>query len=294
MLVLTPFRFLAGEYPGWMAVAAATVFLGLGTGIFILQRGTKQWIASVKQSLAAARQLAGRLEELGLIALWLVLPIGMVWAASRILGRPYVFRYSIGASPALYLLLALLMKVLRKLVPDALFLGSILILAAPGLSAYYAEDTRENWRAAAAHVEGSIQRGEAVVVPSRVLGLEAFRWYYGGTVLECDVPGVREAQNLLVTAARTCAEDSDRFWLILRETFVPDGRRLEESAWRRAGLVLVEERIFKGVVVYLFEVGEQGWENHVEQRGGRWVPFLATRPANQEQAGPCKCSPPRR
>jgi hypothetical protein len=181
------------------------------------------------------------------------------------------------------------MTVLRKLVPELLVLGSILILAAPGLRAYYTEDTRENWRAAAGYVELRIQHGDVVIVPSRALGLEAFRWYYDGTVLECDVPGVREAQHLLVTAARKCAGDSDRFWLILREAFVPDGRKLAESAWSRAGLGLVEERLLKGVVVYLFEVGARGWDLRLEERGGRWDPFLATRPAKPQRAGPCGC-----
>jgi 4-amino-4-deoxy-L-arabinose transferase-like glycosyltransferase len=255
MLVLTPLRYVAGEHPGLRTVAVASVVFAAGIGTVVLYMGVDDWLASLRQSLASLRQLLAGRSYLSLLLLWLACPILMQWAASKILVRLYIFRYTIGASPALYLLLSLGLVTFSNAVPELLVLGTVVILAGPGLWAYYTEDTRENWRDAAAYVELHVRDREPIIVPNRTLGLHAFRWYFEGTVRPCEAAGSFDEQETLVHAASDCALESSRFWLVLRESFVP-GRQLREPTWREAGLKLVEQRVFKGVLVYLFEKGE--------------------------------------
>jgi uncharacterized membrane protein len=257
VLVLTPLRYVAGEYPGLRAVALAFIALIAGMGAFVLYVGRDNWLASIRQALASVQRLSSRKSELVLLLLWLGCPIVLQWGFSRILGRPYIFRYTIGASPALYLLLSLAMVTLGSALPELLVLGTIAILAVPGLWAYYTEDTRENWRDAAAYVQLHLSEGDPVIVPNRTHGVHAFGWYFDAEIRQCEAAGSSDEQEAIVAAAGGCAHEADRFWLVLREAFVP-GKQLRESAWREAGLQLVEGRVFKGVLVYLFEKSGEG------------------------------------
>ena len=161
------------------------------------------------------------------------------------------------------MLLSLGFVVLRKVAPEPLLIGAILILAAPGLWAYYACDTREDWRGAAAHVELNLREGASVIVPSPALGQDDFAWYYEGGLERCDSCEVPKDQESILRVAKTCAQDTGHFWLILRKDFVP-GKQLNESAWLAAGLRLVERQTFKGVLVYLFEATDEAhdWGPH--------------------------------
>jgi uncharacterized membrane protein len=263
-LPFTLLQFVGSGYPALTTAIAATVFSVAAVVAHVLVVGKRQWLKAISVVANPVKMHLRKRSELLLMAFWLLCPLLIPWLLSKLLGPMYIVRYAISAAPALYVILGYAAATVRGVVPEPVVLGFVAILVAPGLYQYYAGITKENWRGAARYVEENLRRGDSVVVPHRVLGRWTFDWYYEGAMQDCDCELVFGSGDefaidgeTAIAAAKECAPDSDRFWLILRSSVVRGGR-LDSVAWRSAGLRVVEKPVFEGVLVYLFEKTDGG------------------------------------
>ena len=247
----------ARELPHLLTVATAAAFFAASTWLFARRAGEKRWRAAVQALPTEARRLvAGDGGTLLLVGLWLLFPIAVPLALSMVFGPMFVERYTIAATPAFYMALAVGITALRRVVPAHATLGLLAILIAPGLHDYYATDVKEQWREVAAHVEAEARPGDAIVFAPGENG--ALRWtfghYYRGSTPQCDIPTEATAREAIAGSLAVCAPDAQRLWLVVRglpyrvrpyeEYFRDDGHR---------GGTLVDERRFTDIAVYLFQ-----------------------------------------
>lgn len=81
-----------------------------------------------------------QVEEILLLLIWFSFPIVVPFIISRFFTPIYITRYTIGASPALYLLVAKGISTFTKKKAIYLVLMLIVVLSLPGLQYYYAHD----------------------------------------------------------------------------------------------------------------------------------------------------------
>ena len=200
-------------------VAAGLALVVLAAWLWHLVRGSRPepWRLALDDLLA-------RPVELRLTGLWLVCPIAIPFVASVLLKPMYADRYAISASPALYLLVALVIWSLRRQVPLLLSLAALLLPAAVALRHYYPEPVKEQWREAAAYVGRADEIGDTIVFLESPQVRDAFYWYYRGPGQPCVLP--RElTPTQLDERLQRCLGASGRFWLLLRYSVDPAGTR---------------------------------------------------------------------
>jgi hypothetical protein len=173
----------------------------------------------------------------------------------------YVDKYTISASPALYLLLALGITTASEVVPEFISLGVLVILVAPGLQHYYVTDVKEQWREAAAYVGGNARKDDVIVFAPAEGGWlrHSFYWYYRGNLPGCDIDVQSESDDeAIADALAGCVSGRERFWLILRGS--PD-RIAPLTAFflnrDHEDMYLIGDQNFTHISVYLFALTGQ-------------------------------------
>ncbi len=105
-----------------------------------------------------------RRDSLILVALWALLPLAVPLLMAAVSASFFVDRYSIGALPAILLLVAAgLRRVKFKLVGAAL-VATVMVLSWSTLRTYYRDVTREQWREAADLVQSRARAGDLVIL----------------------------------------------------------------------------------------------------------------------------------
>ena len=146
----------------------------------------------------------------------------------------------------------------RKVVPELISLGLVVVLVAPGLHGYYVTDVKEQWREVATHVEENCEENDAIVFAPDTAGWEckSFHWYYRGNLPGCGVRrDLRDDDEAIADALARCTSGSRRFWLIMRgppkaiEPFRAFFLNRDNEA-----MSLIERRDFTSISVYLFEM----------------------------------------
>jgi mannosyltransferase len=240
--------------------AAGMAFFVIGILLFAIRRGKAQWLASVRGLFNDVQDLSSRADELLLVSCWLLCPIILPLVLSKLLGPMYAYSYTIGASPALYLLLALGMTAVREVVPELISLGTLAILIVPGLQNYYVTDVKEQWRAVAIYVEENAERDDVIVFAPDENGWQGrcFYWYYRGDLTGCGIAAQLTDDEAIAGAVARCTSGSERFWLIMRghsevvDRFADFFLNHDHEYMR-----LVREQQFMYISVYLFELTGQ-------------------------------------
>jgi mannosyltransferase len=245
----------------WVTVAvnfvAGIAFFLIGTLLFATWKGRGQWLASVKGLVTGAQGLSDEADKLLLVGCWLLCPIVLPLVLSKLIGPMYVHRYTISASPAFYLLLALGITTVRKVVPELVTVGAMVILIAPGLQHYYVTDVNEQWREAAAYVEEHAGISDVIVFAPDDDGWQrnTLYWYYQGNLPACGIDGELTDDEAIAGALERCTQGSSRFWLIMRGT--PESIERFKAFFLDPGhraMHLMREQKFMGISVYLFEL----------------------------------------
>jgi mannosyltransferase len=240
-----------------MAAGAGLLLVG-GTIVHVRRIGVRPWLERLGALRAAPAALRRRGDTLALLVLWALAPIVTPFVLSQIIGPMYVERYTIAASPAWYLLLALLLARLRGIVPLAVTLAALLTLIVPGLVHYYAVDVKEQWREVAAHLAGEGRPGDVIVLAPEDQGwhLRALEWYYDGALPRCAIDVDLEGPEI-AAALHACAAGHERAWVIMRG---PRAllQRFEDVLLDDAqvGLRLAPGPRFVRIAVYLAEAGD--------------------------------------
>jgi mannosyltransferase len=240
--------------------AAGMAFFVIGTLLFAIRRGKAQWLASVRGLFTDVQDVSSRADELLLVSCWLVCPILLPLVLSKLLGPMYAYSYTIGASPALYLLMALGMTAVRRVVPELVSLGTLAILIVPGLQHYYVADVKEQWREVATYVEENAEKDDVIVFAPDEDGWQSrcFYWYYRGDLPGCGIAAQLTDDEVIAGAVAGCTSGSERFWLIMRghsdvverfaDFFLNHGHE---------DMRLIREQQFVHISVYLFELTGQ-------------------------------------
>lgn len=230
------------------------IFLIIGILGFARWKGKEIWLASLKGLGGAFRTLSSTGNELLLVGCWLVCPIVLTMVLSPLYGPMYE-RYIISAAPAFYLLLALGISTIRRVVPELVSIGLLTILIAPGLQNYYMSAVKEQWREAAAYVAENTEMNDVIVFAPDQEGLEqkAFYWYYKGDMPGCDVNLSLKDDAEIADGVSECTSGHERFWLIIRHFSAGDRFKDFYLNHKPEGTHLLGEREFLYIDVFLFK-----------------------------------------
>ncbi|MCB8926166.1 MAG: ABC transporter permease [Ardenticatenaceae bacterium] len=181
-----------------------------------------------------------------LLLLWLGVPILVPFIASHLLAPLLIPRYTIAASLAFYLLVAVALLRLRW---SSLRIGLLLFIALAsllGLSRYYGQIDKQQWREVAALIEQEGQAGDALLFHPGGLKDSAFGYYYQrddmvqipfdlSTDIATSFTGQYEAKQLDNLAQEVAG--FERVWLIQANNEVADGSLPEAlaSLYARSG-----------------------------------------------------------
>lgn len=257
--VLTFMRFVfpGRHYPALITVAGALSFAVIAFGLFVAWKGKATWLSSLRELVPAVRGLLEKRSELLIVGCWLTIPIILPLLLSGILGPMYLDRYVIGTSPALYLLIALVIVTLRKVVHPIIPLGILAILITPGLYEYYVIPTKEQWREAAAYLHQQAQPNDRFIFAPGENGAieESLQWYYRAPTPGCALEvGIHDAAAITAMLP-DCIAGTGRVWLVIRGA--PARVKPFEDyflAHPLSHMNLVDHQKFKDVDLYSFNV----------------------------------------
>ncbi len=245
------------DYPSWKTVLVGAGFFVLATATYILWKGKTEWMAGLRDLLTGFGVIIGKRNELLLLAIWLVIPVLVPLALSRVFGPMYHDRYMIGASPAFYLILAFLLAKFRRVVPESITLGFLVIVITPGLADFYVSPVREQWREAAAYVDHYSSNDDVIIFAESGSDQNraTFNWYYKGHLSECGINEHLKDYATIDNEFVKCMKGPGRFWLVVREVPnpVPDFTGFFLNNTKRNIKLIMERRLTK-ITVYLFQL----------------------------------------
>jgi len=242
--------------------AIAGAFLVLGIWIYAVRQGMSEFLPSLKGWANSLQEVSGIKGNIFLVSCWLLCPMVLPFIASLVIAAPmYEVHYTISAAPAVYLLLALGLFSIRKMVPLIISLGALIIVIVPGLVDYYRTDTNEQWRQVAVYVEENSELNDVIVfAPNMGIGIQqrSFDWYYRGPLQGCGLDSsVLVDSRATLEALMRCVFGHQRFWVIIPNypTVTSDERfksfflNLNQTTLHK-----IKEQQFVGLSVYLFEL----------------------------------------
>lgn len=245
------------HYPSWEILAGGLAFLGIATAVFVTWKGARQWLGLVKQLVPDIRGLSIKKNELLLVTCWLLCPIVLPFILSYLLVPMFDEQYTISASPALYLLLALGLTAVRKVVPELVVLGTLAILIVPGLQDYYVTDVKEQWRQSIDYVTENSRKGDMIVLAPDNGRRIALDWYYRGNLPRCSLDMQLRGNQAIGQALSKCTSNVDRIWVIMRgpENLITQLRAffLDPDPQQ---IHLVTDQEFRDISVYLFTLAK--------------------------------------
>jgi 4-amino-4-deoxy-L-arabinose transferase-like glycosyltransferase len=237
---------------------SGVAFFFVGTLFFYIWKGREKWFGSLEDLANAARGLSSKKTELLLVICWFICPILLPFALSKLITPMYISKYTIAASPAFYIFLALGVSEVGKVVPELISLGFLLILIVPGLQGYYVKDVKEQWREVATYIEENSVEDDVIVFAPDERGWQrkSFYWYYQGELSGCDITvNFINDDKLIECALAKCSSDAKRFWLVVRGPLaftMPVKRFFVER--NNKTFSMIREREFISISVYLFAI----------------------------------------
>ena len=189
------------------------------------------------------------------LVLWLFLPVGLVYLISL---RAAVFepRYLIYVAPSFYLLAALGIVGLTRLVPvvGGAVLALVLSYSLLGLATQAVNPIKSDFRAAAAYVMAHHQNHEPIMFQMPYVR-HAFDYYFGADYVALEGPWTNDDKSVESVAslmASSVGEHTD-VWLVVSEEWLWDSRGLT-LAWLDAHGQSVESARFALVDVYHYRL----------------------------------------
>jgi hypothetical protein len=213
------------------------------------------WLVRIHELIERLRELLKGNQAFTLLLVWLLSPILFPMLLSYLVGPMYVDKYTIGAAPALYLLLGAAIVAVRDVVPVGIVFGALAFVIVPGLQHYYAADIKEPWSEIASYIEDNARADDVIVfAPAERGWVQAnFDWYFAGGLSACEVDNDIEDEREISEVFSECVSGHERFWLIIRggpERTAPFRTFFLETD--SADAQLLEQRQFTSIGLYLF------------------------------------------
>ena len=243
----------ASQYHGlvWAKYILLAFFLLLAvTGAFFAGRKiNKQFKKKTRDRLQARTpQMVLELPNVNiLLIIWLFVPILVPFIISQVITPIYLARYTIGASPAFYLLIAKGMSVAGKKTMLSLLLV-IAVFSSFGLYDYYSIDIKEQWREVVGIISERAKQDDVLIFCKPYVQLP-FDYYYKGDLEEFGVPENASAQDI-AALVNNAIEGKSRLWLIVSNVsgLPPVVDYLKDN------YSLVEWSGYRGIIVFLFDL----------------------------------------
>jgi len=230
-----------------------TFFLLLIIGFFSIKFDASKWrwrmpVESLKNITWIVR--LELIEKELLLIIWLSISILMPFIVSKFMTPIYYTRYMIGASPALYLLVA---KGIGNLNRKWLFypvLIFITLLSSLGLYQYYGTYVKEQWRDVASFVGSNGKVETDVIVFYKNYMQIPFDYYYQGNIPEFGIRQNMKESEEIATFVNDAIQEKERLWLVLSHAgqTVP----IRDYLMDRYGSQLVIQKEFVNVSIFLF------------------------------------------
>jgi mannosyltransferase len=268
----------------WLAAAGALMVLCAPAVVFAHRAGTGgiSWIHTptlhtlvhFPSELAGGAGLAGVLIvfacygfartvtdrqgwKAGFLAAWLVIPVVLDLAVSKV-GHPlFVTYYLIVVLPAFLLLAAVGVAKLPKPAAVAIALGLLAVFSAAGIRAWYTHPSLEDYRDATRYLVQNERRGDGLIeYPAKTASF--------GIAYYETLDGTRGPTPVGFRLGRTPLAHPPRIWLVMRDSEVsaPKQHRVErsiEGAYRQLG----PTADFRNLTVVLYRVRGAG-EDRIE------------------------------
>lgn len=258
--------------PGLKSIGGTfTVFAGTGStkyfillaffllaiiGLLSIKMVASKW--SWKKPMQSLRSLGWSMklesiEEELLLIIWLFVSIIIPFVESKFMTPIYWTRYMIGASPALYILVAKGMGNLNRkwlFYPVLIFIA---LLSSLGLYQYYKNDVKEQWREVASLVELNSKGNDVIIFCSGVYHIP-FDYYYKGNLPEFGTGKDVEETQGLATFVGNAVQGKDRLWLILEYGHQPAPIRSYLLSRYGGDAILIEKHYIGGITVLLFDL----------------------------------------
>jgi 4-amino-4-deoxy-L-arabinose transferase-like glycosyltransferase len=235
-------------------------FLVVVTLVYSIRQGKNNFITAARGLVVGLQEVPALTSKVFLLSCWLLCPIVLPFVASLVIGPMYQDHYTISAAPALYLLIALGIYSIRKLVPLIVPLGVFAIMIGPSLGYYYATDIHPEWREVATYINEKSSAGDVIEFVSYMVGgiqQRTFNWYYRGTLHECTLDSKLIELNAISEPLNQCISGHDRLWVIIptyaNSTF-DDRIRSYFLNSDHTARHLITELQYVGISVYLFEL----------------------------------------
>jgi len=231
------------DYPPIKAIVIAFIFLLTGIFLYSYIIGKERWLESLRNSTEALKSLKNIKSEILLVGLWFIVPILMALVLSEIIKPMYHHRYLICSAPAFYILIALVLTKIKRIIPICIILITYVILISPGLYDYYSKPVREQWKQVAAYVAEHERPEDLIVFVRPKWSAANFKWYYRGNLKDCIVD-TRYIPNVdILNVLDACKPDFDRFWVVgrkkLKDNEIEDFLNFKKSPFR-----IVEKKEF--------------------------------------------------
>ena len=150
-----------GRYAG-----SVPVFLSFFLLVFFAIFNIRPNLKALEESLKT-RTWNSRLSQSGnkifLLLLWLVIPVFVPFIISKLITPIYLTRYTIGASLALYLLVAKGINDINYKAVKLLIISLVIILSLANVWQYYKADNKAPWKEVAAFVDSNAQPGDLLL-----------------------------------------------------------------------------------------------------------------------------------
>lgn len=227
-LVRTFYRFVLPprEDRSWNVIlinyAIAGIILVIGIWLFNYKNRVSQFFVALSTEWNLIRKKPNFYRNLLFAICWLTIPIIVPFIYSIVGSSLYKDNYMIGAAPALFLILAVVIFIFRRVIPILLSLGFLVIMVVPGLNYYYISDVKDQWREIAQQVTDNSKQNELVVFApnwGNIIQQRSFDWYYEGDFRACslgDENGFVEPANI-PEDINQCVMGYDRFWVIVSD-----------------------------------------------------------------------------
>jgi len=237
----------------------AALLLAGGLLLASVWRGRAALSRALGETLTEARELLSNRSQGLLLLCWFLCPIVLPFILSLVLKPMYITRYTLGASPAFYLLIACILWSGRRLLPTLLAVSVIAVLVGPGLQQYYVQPYNEQWREAVSYVAANAQPDDSVVIAPADED-ELWDWYYPGRLELCEQHTNLRNPAVIPDALAQCAAVHRRVWFLWRAGTLPKGSALALTEQLQRGdhpqLQLLTDQEFYLVHVFLLKRAE--------------------------------------
>jgi hypothetical protein len=175
------------------------------------------------------------------------------FGVSKILYPVYVTKYSIGASAAVYLLVARALSA-GPIAFRVIMVSWISILAFGPVRDYYKDDVKEQWREAVDLIDRKAQDGDVIVICNPICQTP-FDYYYNGDAKRVGMLPRIESKDEITAALENAIMGHTRFWLVLSHTKRPRIVRVAQTRYGSKRCIMHEK--LRGIDLLLFELDKR-------------------------------------